>query len=72
MAHCETESAVSQCAISFAETESMPSTSIKQQHLFGAALGVKRGHKSSSAKINKLASSMPEKKLREFAKKIWK
>ena len=45
----------------------MPATSRKQQALFGAALSAKRGKPSFPA-AQKLASSMSEKKLKDFTK----
>jgi hypothetical protein len=45
----------------------VPSTSKKQQALFGAALSAKRGGKTFPA-AKELASQMSEKKLKDFAK----
>jgi hypothetical protein len=47
----------------------MPAKSIKQQRLFGIALSMKRGETpySYSPKASKLAKSMTETKLKEFA-----
>ena len=44
-----------------------PATSRKQQALFGAAIAAKRGKPSFPA-AQKLASSMSEKKLKDFTK----
>lgn len=48
----------------------MPAKSQKQQKLFGIALAIKRGElpKSYSKIALKLAKTLSEKKLREFAK----
>jgi hypothetical protein len=47
----------------------MPAQSKSQQRLFGMALAQKRGKvKGASKKVKELAASMPEKKLRDFAK----
>jgi hypothetical protein len=45
----------------------MPSTSKKQQALFGAAIAAKRG-KSTFPAAEKLASQMSEEKLKHFTK----
>lgn len=48
----------------------MPAKSAKQRRLMGAALAYKRGESShASAAIKKVASSMSESQLRDFAKK---
>lgn len=47
----------------------MPARSKSQQRLFGMALAQKRGKmKGASKKVKELAASMPEAKLKEFAK----
>lgn len=46
----------------------MPSKSIKQRNLMGAALAAKRG-KSSFPEANKIAGQMTEQQLVDFAKK---
>jgi hypothetical protein len=48
------------------EIKNMPSTSRKQQRLFGAALGAKRGGKSFPL-AEKLAGEMTPKQLKDFA-----
>jgi hypothetical protein len=46
----------------------MPSTSASQQHLMGMALAYKRGElKDASEEVKRLAASMTEKQLEEFA-----
>ena len=48
----------------------MPAKSEKQRKLMGAALAYKRGEsKTSSEEIKKVASSMSEKELEEYASK---
>ena len=48
----------------------MPAKSEKQRRLMGAALSYKRGeNKNASDEVKKVASSMTEKELEEFASK---
>jgi len=47
----------------------MPSETEPKRKLMGAALAAKRGKKPISKKVAKIASSMSEKQLRDFAKK---
>lgn len=48
----------------------MPAKSEKQRKLMGAALSYKRGeNKNASAEIKKVANSMTEKELEDFASK---
>lgn len=47
----------------------MPAKSAKQRRLMGAALAAKRGGKAASGEVRKVANSMTEKQLRDFAKK---
>lgn len=47
----------------------MPAKSAKQRRMFGAALAMKRGEASPKGGAGKLARTMGEKTLRDFAKK---
>lgn len=47
----------------------MPAKSDKQRKLMGAALAAKRGGKAASPEVAKVAKSMSEKQLKEFATK---
>lgn len=47
----------------------MPATSESQRRLMGAALAAKRGGKPASREVAKVAHSMSEKQLRDFARK---
>lgn len=47
----------------------MPAQSEKQRKLFGAALAIKRGETKPAGQAAKIAGSVSEKKIEEFARK---